>query len=146
MDFLLRPAAAAERDWLWETKRLCLCPSIEQTWGAWDEPGQYARFDANFVLAEFRVIIAGSAAIGYISTQADTETLHLFNIMIRPPFQNRGVGSAVLRHLQAEARTLGVPLRLRVLKVNPAYRLYQRMGFAVMGETATHFEMRWMAA
>jgi hypothetical protein len=29
-----------------------------------------------------------------------------------------------------------------VLKVNPARRLYERLGLVVVGETDTHFEMR----
>jgi hypothetical protein len=43
-----------------------------------------------------------------------------------------------------EARALGVPLRLRVLKVNPrAYSLYQRLGMFRSGESATHHLMEW---
>ena len=30
---------------------------------------------------------------------------------------------------------------LRVLRVNPARRLYERLGFEVTGESPTHFEM-----
>lgn len=44
--------------------------------------------------------------------------------------------------LAAEARAAGLPLRLQVLKVNPAMRLYARLGLRIVGETATHLRMQ----
>ena len=35
----------------------------------------------------------------------------------------------------------GLPTRLQVLRVNPARHLYERLGFAVVGETPTHYLM-----
>jgi hypothetical protein len=34
-----------------------------------------------------------------------------------------------------------LPVKLRVLKVNPARRLYERLGFIHKGETPTHYLM-----
>ncbi len=45
-----------------------------------------------------------------------------------------------------EARGLGRPVRLRVLKVNPRARaFYERLGFRRTGETDTHDLMEWGA-
>ena len=33
------------------------------------------------------------------------------------------------------------PFRLQVFKVNPARRLYERMGFVKIGESKTHIQM-----
>jgi ribosomal protein S18 acetylase RimI-like enzyme len=45
-----------------------------------------------------------------------------------------------------EARQLGLPIRLGVMKVNPrAGAFYQRLGFASTSETATHYLMEWGA-
>ena len=65
-------------------------------------------------------------------------------IEILPEYQNRGVGSAVIRDVLAQAQAEGLPVGLQVLKVNPARRLYERLGFNVVGETATHYLMRAM--
>ena len=35
-----------------------------------------------------------------------------------------------------------MPVELQVLKVNPARRLYGRLGFQVTGETETHYLMQ----
>jgi RimJ/RimL family protein N-acetyltransferase len=41
-----------------------------------------------------------------------------------------------------EARQLGLPLRLQVMKVNPRARtFYERLGFIHTGETDTHILM-----
>ncbi len=47
-----------------------------------------------------------------------------------------------MKQLLASADSRGVPVRLRVLKVNPARRLWERLGFRVARETETHYEMR----
>jgi ribosomal protein S18 acetylase RimI-like enzyme len=40
------------------------------------------------------------------------------------------------------ARALNLPAALQVLKTNPAKQLYERLGFQVTGETASHYLMR----
>jgi ribosomal protein S18 acetylase RimI-like enzyme len=54
-------------------------------------------------------------------------------------FSVRGVGSAVLRRVIQQADNGGAPIRLHVLKTNPAKRLYDRFDFDVVGETTTHY-------
>lgn len=146
MDYILHAAVAQDREWLWRTKCDCLRPYVEQTFGGWNEAEQRARFVTNFDTAEVRLIAAAGRDVGYVSARPSPEELRLFNIMIAPEFQNRGLGTAVLRQLQTEAKALGVPLRLQVLKVNPARRLYARLGFTTVEETATHVRMLWRPA
>jgi GNAT superfamily N-acetyltransferase len=68
--------------------------------------------------------------------------IFLGSLLILPGYQGRGLGTAVIRDVIGRAERLGLPVALQVLKVNPAIRLYQRLGFATVGETATHFLMR----
>jgi len=48
------------------------------------------------------------------------------------------LGAALVRGVTAVADVRGLPVRLQVLKINPARRLYERLGFVVTGETETH--------
>jgi ribosomal protein S18 acetylase RimI-like enzyme len=146
MEFTRRQAAATDRDWLWETKCRCLRGYIEQTYGPWDEDIQRARFDASFEPGEFQIISVGGRDAGFTAMQHEAQEVQLFNIMIAPEFQNRGLGTAVLRDVLAGARARRVPVRLQVMRVNPARRLYERLGFVVTEETATHFRMAWRPA
>ena len=146
MEFARRPATAADRDWLCETKFRCLRRYIEQTYGRWDDDIQRARFDASFEAGDIQIITVGGRDAGFTALRHEPKDIQLFNIMIAPEFQNRGLGTAVLRDVQAAARARRVPVRLQVMKVNPARRLYERLGFVVSEETPTHFRMVWEPA
>ena len=143
MNPVLRAATAGDRAWLWATKRRCLRPYVELTWGLWDDAAQLAGFDSKFDPAEIRIIAGAGRDAGYLAVARGEREFQLFNLMINPEFQNQGLGTAVLRGLLAEARAGGIPVRLQVLKVNPARRLYERLGFTVIEETPTHFRMLW---
>ena len=62
-------------------------------------------------------------------------------IAISPEMQGQGLGAGLLRDLFATAAGHGLPIRLQVLRFNPARHLYERLGFAVVGETPTHYLM-----
>lgn len=138
-----RSAAESDRDWVWETKKLCLGGYVKQTFGEWDENAQNTRFCASFDAQEIQIIRLSNLDVGYMAVDRSEQEICLFNIMILPDFQNHGLGTAVMGELLGEAREKQIPLRLQVLKVNPARRLYERLGFAVIGETDTHYQMRW---
>jgi ribosomal protein S18 acetylase RimI-like enzyme len=145
MDYASRRAVAADRDWLWATKTRCLRAYIEQTYGPWDEDTQRARFDATFIPGEIHIVSIDGRDAGFIAARQEPDVIQLFNLMIAPEFQNRGLGTAVLHNLLALAQTRRMPVRLQVMKVNPARRLYERMGFVVIPveEIPTHYRMIW---
>jgi ribosomal protein S18 acetylase RimI-like enzyme len=61
-----------------------------------------------------------------------------------PEFQNRGIGTAVLRELLAHAEGRGVPVQLGTLHANRAAALYRRLGFREIGRTQTHILFEWL--
>jgi len=66
----------------------------------------------------------------------------LADIEILPEWRGRGLGTAIVGAILADATTRGLPTSLQVLKVNPARRLYARLGFRVVAQTPTHYVMR----
>jgi RimJ/RimL family protein N-acetyltransferase len=56
--------------------------------------------------------------------------------------QRQGIGTSVIQQVLDEARRSGKPVALQVLKVNPARRLYERLGFSVTGENETLYFMK----
>lgn len=143
MPHSLRAVSDADYLWLWALKRTTMKAYVEQTWGPWDDAAQAARFRQNFQPLHVHVIVSGGEDAGLLHVERNPGEIFLVNIQIAPEFQNRGLGTEVMHSLLAEARREKLPLRLQVLKVNPARRLYERIGFAVTGETATHYQMRW---
>lgn len=67
----------------------------------------------------------------------------IHTICIVPEHQCKGIGTEVLRRAVAQAREQKISLYLSVLKVNPARRLYERLGFGVIEETKHHFRMKF---
>lgn len=143
MPHSLRAVTDADRDWLWSVKRAGMKGYVEQTWGRWDDADQAERFRKNFQPLHIHIIVVGGQDAGLLHVEREPMEIFLANIQIAPEFQNRGLGTEVMHALLAEARQKKLPLRLQVLKVNPARRLYERIGFALVGETPTHYQMRW---
>jgi len=112
---------------------------VEQTWGRWDETEQAGFFERSFQPEILKIIVVGTLDAGLLNVARPPGEIFLADIEVLPELQGRGVGSAVIRDLQAEARSAGLPLRLQVLRVNhAARRLYERLGFQLAGGTDTH--------
>ncbi|MBA2736054.1 MAG: GNAT family N-acetyltransferase [Pyrinomonadaceae bacterium] len=124
-------------EFLWKLHNLALKDYVAQTWD-WDEDWQRLDFTEKFNPADGKIIVGGGVDAGFWRTiERETETL-LVSIRILPEFQNRGIGTKIIKNLLNESKN---PVRLQVLKVNPARRLYEKLGFEIFDETETHFKM-----
>ena len=71
----------------------------------------------------------------------DDETPSLA-VAVLSPYRNRGIGTALLKELLESLRTHGFrKVSLSVQKENPAFHLYQRLGFKTIGETEEEYLM-----
>jgi ribosomal protein S18 acetylase RimI-like enzyme len=71
----------------------------------------------------------GGMPIGRLSVDDSPDELLIIDLAIMPEWRNRGIGTALLKELQARAANAGKPLRLHVEIDNPARSLYERLGF-----------------
>lgn len=146
MQFTLRPATAGDYAWLWELKRLTMRPYVEQTWGGWDELAQEAFFRRSYRSDLVQIVLVEEQYAGLLHVEREPAELFLANIQIHPKFQNRGLGTAVIRTVLESSRALKLPVRLQVLQVNrAAQQLYLRLGFVTTSVTPTHVVMHWRA-
>jgi ribosomal protein S18 acetylase RimI-like enzyme len=140
----LRSAKREDAEFFWHLRQAALRPHVEKTWGKWDDAQQRKFFDRGFVPRETRVIMVDGQPGGRLDVSRSRLDFFLGLIEILPELQGRGLGSAVVRDLQEEARTKRVPIRLQVIKANEqAVRLYERLDFKRAGETKTHHLMLW---
>jgi ribosomal protein S18 acetylase RimI-like enzyme len=91
------------------------------------------------------VVEVNGAIAGLLEVEHASDHVFLTNIELAPRFQGTGIGSSIIQALQDDARGRGTPVRLQVLKVNPAHQLHQRLGFGQTGETETHYQMEWQS-
>jgi len=90
------------------------------------------------------VIEVGHERVGRVRVTRTATCIELPGIQILPRFQGHGIGTAIIENLQGEAAAAGLPVDLEVEKDNPdARRLYERLGFVHVGETAEEYKLRW---
>ena len=118
---------------------------VEQTWGSFNEELNRKNVAEMIGARACEIIEFEGADIGLLSVQRHPHHIQLSQIFILPSHQNRGVGTSILRELAREARQAGKPVKLRLLAVNPARRLYEREGFRVASTTPerVYMELRF---
>lgn len=108
---------------------------------------QHGHFLGQFPAAAYLVIEQLGRGIGRLYVDTRGAAFHLIDIALLREARGRGVGSALIRDLQARAGAMGKPMALHVLAQNVgARRLYERLGFVASGEPqGMHLPMRWQA-
>ena len=136
----LRPAVEADIPWLLDLWHESMSPHFLAAGvpAALEQP--LHRLMVRFGCASI-VLFHGDPA-GMLKVSQDDLAWTLVQVMLSPEHRNKGVGSFLIRSLIAEARAHGATLSLSVLKENPAFALYQRLGFNIMAEEPHAHTMR----
>ena len=133
-----RPATESDIDFLYTLRLATMKEYVDKTWG-WDDAYQHSHLRKNYVPAKVQILTLNGQDIGMLSVEERNEDIFLKTIEIHPAFQNKGIGTAIITQIIADGFHKRKPVRLQVLKVNPAKRLYDRLGFSVIEETSTHY-------
>lgn len=116
---------------------------VEATWGVWDDAEHRSRIRATFDLSTHRLVHVDGQLAGLLAVEEHPDHVQLLKVFLLPPFQGRGTGTRLVRQVMAQADAQGRSLRLCVLRVNPAQRLYLRLGFVITDETPERLYMEW---
>ncbi len=145
VELQLRPHDRANFDALYLIHRQAMESYVTATWGPWDDAWQRERFRQPVSGVREEIHIDGRLA-GFLETDPRPGVLWIGNLELAPEFLGRGVGTSIFGSIQEATRASGQRVGLQVLKVNVrAGKLYERLGFQVTGETATHYQMAWEA-
>jgi GNAT superfamily N-acetyltransferase len=131
----LRAAKKADIAFLLELRQVAMGPhrltaGIEET----DDQAS-AKVQKDFDVAF--VVLHNDERIGLFKARKDASPWSISQVQLLPNWQGQGIGTELVSRFVAEARTHGEAVELDVLKVNPARRMYERMGFKVIAE-GTH--------
>ncbi len=137
----LRPAQTADfafcRSVEYDTMRWI----IEQLSG-WDEAQHFETFAKKWEVDEVSIITVAGKDAGWLQTAAVDDAIFLKQIYLDQPFQRQGVGTGVIQIVVEEGRSQSKAVSLGVVKINPARRLYERLGFRTTHEDEYKFYMR----
>jgi GNAT superfamily N-acetyltransferase len=135
----LRAATKDDAAFALHVTEACMRVYAEQAWGSWN-----GRADLD--LAIDQIIRFAGCDIGLIGVDRRSDCWFLDKFYLLPAYQNQGLGSYLLRCLIEDAKSARVALRLTVLEVNPARRLYERNGFVLTHTISPRHHMEWRAA
>lgn len=140
-DPTLRAANPDDSEFAYCTKRAAFREYVEQVWG-WDEEEQRQLHEQRFAAQDFRVISLAGTDVGIMAAVVAPDCVKVNQLFLLPGHQGQGIGRRCMSLIMEEARRLGLPVRLRVLKVNPrAQTFYQGLGFVRTDQTDTHILM-----
>ncbi len=142
MDFKTRQGTTADEAWLYELYCTTMRTYIEKTWG-WDEAFQKHEFKTNLHPTRFKIVIVRGNDVGAYLISEAPDHYWLKMLIITPEMQKHGLGTEIVRKLQAESERSGKQLKLSVLRVNPAKELYSRLGFQIYDEDESSYKMVW---
>jgi ribosomal protein S18 acetylase RimI-like enzyme len=137
VNLTLRHITDADLEFLWQLHNAALREFVEKTWG-WDEEWQRSRFENEFDPAKGKIVVIDGDDAGFWWVVEHENEVVLASVRLLPEFQNRGIGTRLINVLIHGSEK---PIRLKVLKVNPALNLYERFGFKMVETNETHYTM-----
>jgi ribosomal protein S18 acetylase RimI-like enzyme len=114
--------------------------------GPVDENKLAARFKRNYRPDGARIIHINGADIGWLQVLDAEDRIHIEQLHLIGSYRNRGIGTRLIKAIMKRARDSGVPVELNVIRGNPAFRLYERLGFQLIAEEPEKLRMRWEAS
>ena len=106
-----------------------------------DQAAHEAGFQEQWNPSQVSIITLDGATVGWLQTVTQAHELLVAQMFVERRFQRKGIGTEVMRRVIGEAGRLDHVVRLNVVKINPARRLYERLGFRVIHEDDRKFYM-----
>lgn len=144
----LRPICATDRDFLFSV----FCSARSELIEALDLPdiqkeqlmriqfqAQEDAYKKRFPNAAFDLLLVDGKPAGCFYAQRGPESFVLIDITLLPEQRNRGIGGTLVQQLLADARAAGKPLNAHVRKDNPAWRLWERLGFRIVSDNGVYY-------
>lgn len=142
-EFLLSVYASTREE---ELARAEWQPGQKEQFLRWQFEMQRREYDSRFPDAAYHVVLVDQRPAGRIWVGSDDTQVRLLDIGLLAEFQNRGVGTALVRRLIDHAREMGKPLRHMVFMLNEnAKRFYERLGFVQIEDFGAYKHMEWRA-
>ena len=143
-DERLRPALRTDRPFLDQLRREVYADLFIATFGGWIEENHRRHEATCFERGAISIIEIGGQAVGLLQLAPHSSGIEVCESQIAKESQRGGLGTDLLRTLQAHAERASRAIVLDVPKKNyAAKRLYELLGFAQTGSNESHHNMLW---
>jgi RimJ/RimL family protein N-acetyltransferase len=107
---------------------------------------QQGAYRAQYPGSTYNLILHDGEPVGRLWLADLPNEIRLVDISLLPEASGSGIGSCLLRRLQAEAAAAAKPIRSSVFRFNAgSLRWHQRLGFRVVAEDEVQLSMEWGA-
>jgi len=91
----------------------------------------------------FTIVTVGDRPAGRLYLARRPDAFRVIDLSLLPEYRGHGIGTQLLKSVQAEATRTQLPIRLRVVVNNPARSFYARLGFRPTGEENFRIHLEW---
>jgi ribosomal protein S18 acetylase RimI-like enzyme len=90
------------------------------------------------------VVMVDSEKAGRLQLDKNENSMRIINISLLPAFQNKGIGSRIIKEILETADLKNKPVYLEVDRVNPAFILYKKLGFEIHSQDELKSSMKYL--
>ena len=139
----MRPATEADSEFAYQVLKTALGSYIAMALGS-DGQQQRELHQRRLRPSGSWIIVYDDKEVGLLAVDRESNHIRVRQLFLLPDFQGCGIGARLLKDILTESKHKGCPVKLRVLKVNHRAKVFfERLGFTVIGDTETHYQMEY---
>lgn len=138
MDLEFIQATTSDKAYLMSLRKLTMTEHLERAGRVYSDEQHLARIEMHYEFA--KIIFYKNKKVGTIKYLTHDAAFEVLQIQIHPEYQGKGLGKIVINHIINQANNK--PVKLSILKGNPAKKLYESLGFKVINENEQEWFMQ----
>jgi RimJ/RimL family protein N-acetyltransferase len=104
---------------------------------------QQMHYQAHHPKASHDLILLNDQPIGRVYIDRSDSQIQILDITILPEYRSAGIGTPIIKELQAEAAKDGRSITIYVESFNRSLSLFERLGFTKAGDEGIYFLLEW---
>ena len=139
MTFEFIQATESDKDYLLELRKKTMTKYLEMAGQVLSDQEHVERLNHKYECSY--LVLLKNVRIGFVKYLVTEKELKLIQIQVEPKSQGKGYGTGIIRKVMNFGKDK--PIKLSVLKHNPATELYKRLGFQTVSEDKYEYHMQY---